>query len=403
MIKVASALVEEGCRVSIVSPIYGEAMEPLDTEYLRSPGIRGTPYSFVREHHPLRYYWTGFQLRLARQRTARVSLPKLPLDALGRATTRAFPELLNLALSHPADLYYGGTAAGLSVAAEAARLRGVPFALDLEDFHTGELDGSAQSDLTRRLRGEIERRLLPQAAFLTVASEAIRAEYELTYGIQASVINNVFPLPNREPDVSLSPDGKLRLLWISQVIGPDRGIETAVNAMAQADVPGTLTLIGNPSGDYAAMVQELAFTRAPKLDVVHLPPSYRAQKKDHIIDLCRGYDVGLTLEQAGVLNRALCLCNKPFSYLPAGSAVAFTDTPGQRPLAEALGPAALLFRIGDDATFAAGLRAWAQQPSMLLAAKTAAWEAARTRWHWEHPQERDKALALVRGVWEERP
>ena len=395
MVKLASALVEEGCRVSIVSPIYTETMVPLDLEYLRSPGIRGTPFIFARERHPLRYHWTGFRLRLARQQAARNSLPNLSLNELGRATTRAFPELLDLALSHSADMYYGGTATGLSVAAEAARLRGVPFALDLEDFHTGELDASSHSDRTRRLMGEIEHRLLPKAAALTVASDAIRAEYERTYDVRASTINNVFPLPDRVPDVSLARDGRLRLLWVSQVIGPDRGIEAAVNAMAEADVRGTLTLIGNSAGGYASAIQTLASARAPKLDVIHIPPSYQAQKKDHIIDLCRGYDVGLTLEQAGVLNRALCLCNKPFSYLPAGAAVAFTDTPGQRPLAEALGPAALLFRIGDNAAFAAGLRAWSQQPSMLLAAKTAAWEAARSRWHWEHPEERGRALTLV--------
>lgn len=395
MVKLASALVEEGCRVSIVSPIYSETMVPLDLEYLQSPGIRGTPFIFARARHPLRYLWTGFRLQLARQQAARDSLPKLSLNELGRATTRAFPELLDLALSHSADMYYGGTALGLSVAAEAARLRGVPFALDLEDFHTGELDASSHSDQTRRLMGEIEHRLLPKAAVLTVASDAIRAEYERTYDVRASTINNVFPLPDRVPDISLARDGRLRLLWVSQVIGPDRGIEAAVNAMAEADVRGTLTLIGNSVDGYASTIQALASARAPKLDVIHIPPSYQAQKKDHIIDLCRGYDVGLTLEQAGVLNRALCLCNKPFSYLPAGAAVAFTDTPGQRPLAEALGQAALLFRIGDNAAFAAGLRAWSQQPSMLLAAKTAAWEAARSRWHWEHPEERGRALALV--------
>ena len=32
----------------------------------------------------------------------------------------------------------------------------------------------------------------------------------------------------------------------------------------------------------------------------------------------------------------------------------------------------------------------------LLAAKQAAWNAAARRWHWDHPEERGKALALVR-------
>jgi len=381
--------------VHIVSPIYTEAMVAADMEFLRSPGIQGSPCNMVRRRHPLRYYWTGFRHRLTRRRAATALPDRLTLATLGRATTRAFPELLERAVACPADLYYGGTATGLSVAAEAARLRSTSFALDLEDFHTGELDASARSDLTRRLMGEIERRLLPQAAFLTVASDAIRTEYERIHKVQASTINNVFPLPSRAPDLSPPPDGRLRLLWVSQVIGPDRGIEAAIHAMAEADVPGTLTLIGNPLGGYLSALRTLASRRAPKLGIVHRPPSYQAQKKDHIIELCRGHDVGLTLEQARVLNRALCLCNKPFSYMPAGCAVAFTDTPGQRSLATAIGSAALLFAIGDTTAFATGLRAWSVNPRMLTAAKAAAWDAARTRWHWEHSLERGQVLALV--------
>ena len=72
------------------------------------------------------------------------------------------------------------------------------------------------------------------------------------------------------------------------------------------------------------------------------------------------------------------------------------DTIGQRTLARDIGRDALLFKPGDIDLFAHGLRHSAENPAALLAAKQAAWNAAARRWHWEHPEERGKALALVR-------
>lgn len=115
------------------------------------------------------------------------------------------------------------------------------------------------------------------------------------------------------------------------------------------------------------------------------------------------FDVGLSVEPGFSRNNELALSNKSFAYLVAGLAVAFTNTPGQRELADDIGAGALTFASQDTAAQAAGFRHWAQNPTGLLAARQAAWAAAQRRWHWEHPQERDKALALVRGVWEGRP
>jgi hypothetical protein len=109
------------------------------------------------------------------------------------------------------------------------------------------------------------------------------------------------------------------------------------------------------------------------------------------------------LEQAHVLNRDLCLCNKLFTYMLAGLALACTDTKGQRPLAEDLGAGAVLVRPGDVATLAAGLKRWADDVQGLARAKRACWEAARRRWHWEHPLERGALLRVVAGAFREQP
>jgi hypothetical protein len=138
----------------------------------------------------------------------------------------------------------------------------------------------------------------------------------------------------------------------------------------------------------------MAKERAPKLRVVHHAP----QPPDRMVDLCRDYHVGLALEVAEPPNRAICLTNKAFTYILAGLAVVFTDTPGQHDLAMDLGPGAFLYSPGDIGKLAQGLRLWAEDPAQLLAARRAAWAAACRRWHWQHPDEEGTLLRAVREV-----
>ena len=111
--------------------------------------------------------------------------------------------------------------------------------------------------------------------------------------------------------------------------------------------------------------------------------------------VARGYDVGLALELMDVRNRQLCLTNKAFTYILAGLAVAISDTPGQHALGVDLGDGAALVKPGDPDALAAALARWAADPDALDAAKRAAWDAARRRWHWEHEEERGRLCRLV--------
>ena len=392
MMKMAVALAEAGYRVSIVSPICVEGVYEADLRFLADPRWLGTPVKMVHRFQPWTYYRTGLRMKLARRLLRRGDLGRRSLASLGRGYTRAFDELLKRALAQPADLYLGGTAGGLVVAARAAELRGVPFALDLEDFHSAEQDPSPQADMSHAIIAEIERRVLPRARFLTVGSQAMGETYTATYGVECQTINNVFTLPDTTPQFAPGPAGRLKLVWLSQTLGPGRGIEAAIEALGRARIQAMLTVRGNPTPGYVEELIALAARVAPQLRMEHARPDMTKT----VVELCRGNDVGLALEQAHILNRDICLCNKPFTYMLAGLAVAFTDTAGQRQLARDLGEGALLFKIGDIEAQAAGFRHWAENPAALLAAKQAAWNAATRRWHWEHPEERGKALALVR-------
>jgi glycosyltransferase involved in cell wall biosynthesis len=143
--------------------------------------------------------------------------------------------------------------------------------------------------------------------------------------------------------------------------------------------------------DYVESLLRLARETAPQLTLTPLGPA----PMDDMIDLCRPHDVGLALEDSG---RSLSLSNKTPTYILAGLTVAMTDTPGQRELAPDLGEGALVCDPGDVEGLASGFKKWSEDPTLLARAKEAAWAAARSRWHWEHPDERGKLIEAIAGI-----
>ncbi len=165
-----------------------------------------------------------------------------------------------------------------------------------------------------------------------------------------------------------------------------------MTALGLAGVSAELALRGRAQDGYLDALRCLAAARAPQVEVVHHPPA----PPDAMVDLARGYDVGLALEQMTPRNRQLCVTNKAFTYMLAGVAVAISDTPGQHALGVDLGRAAALVAPGDVTALAAAFAEWARNPAALDCAKRTAWQAAGRRWHWEHECERGTLYRLVR-------
>jgi glycosyltransferase involved in cell wall biosynthesis len=267
----------------------------------------------------------------------------------------------------------------------------VPYALDLEDFHTAETGDTPGARFDHTLAERVERAVLPGALFLSAASGPIASAYRAKYGHAPIAIHNTFPLPDGAPDLAPGGGEGLRLYWFSQTIGAGRGLEDAVRAMGLAALPGQLHVRGSAVAPYLDGLRRLAVAVAPALEIVHHEPA----SPDAMVDLCRAYDAGLSLEQPGVPNRDLCVTNKVFTYMLAGLPVVLTATSGQQPIAADLDEGALLYAPGDVAMLAKGLRRWADDRALLGRARRASWEAARRRWHWEHPEERGALLAAV--------
>ncbi len=421
MLKAADAFAEAGYNVRVVSTRHTAWADAGDADIVRR---RNGAWSWAvvdyRKEAAATYFTSGVRFRGARWIARAFGTRNLNLFGAACARERVFPEVVAKALEEPADLIYGG-GGGVATTAVAGRRMRVPFGIDLEDFHLDEHTDSPDARLTRDLTARIEGEVLRSATFLTAGSEAIADAYLEEYGVRPTAINNAFPLPPYSPSLGetttthyqTNPLGNdvsadvpeqnasrqkepapIRLYWFSQTIGPGRGLEDAVHAVGLAHFPCELHLRGAALTGYVAELSQLAGNVAPQLSVIEHAPGV----PDEMVELCRGYDIGLGLEETVVPNRSLCLTNKALTYILAGLAVVLTDTVGQRPLAETLGEGAVVYRSGDIGTLARGLSGWARDRHLLGRAKAAAWRAAQTRWHWDHEEEKGKLVRIVQSV-----
>jgi glycosyltransferase involved in cell wall biosynthesis len=395
MVKVADALAEAGYRVTVVSTTgWAQWARVADEQmYERRAGKwRWVKVDWDRHSAWVTWLWSALRTRAARRLAAILNPRYMSLQSLGAAHIRISPELARAAARVDADFFYGGGSA-LAATAIAADRRGVKFALDLEDFHSAEVDPSIDSGFSGRIVERIERIVLPRASFITAASPQISQAYHQAYNVTPTTINNVFPLPS-EPPKRLRAEGPFRAYWFSQTIGPNRGLGDAIKAFGLLGCDAELHLRGNCDNGYVVKLRQIASNTAPRLKVETHPPA----DPDEMVKLAQPYDIGLALERSTVRNRDICLTNKAFTYLPAGLAVAFSDTTAQRELAGQLGDAAIIYSSGHPDIFAEQLRRWASDRDELLRAQGAAWEAAKSRWHWEHELERGALLKLIAAI-----
>jgi glycosyltransferase involved in cell wall biosynthesis len=291
------------------------------------------------------------------------------------------PALADLAHRTPADLYIAHYPAALPVAAAAARRFRARYAYDAEDYHLGDWPDDPAHDGSRRLVREIERRYLSGCAYVTAASPGIADAYAQTYGIaRPTVLLNVFPLELAPPGPTPKGTGEPgpSVYWFSQTIGPARGLECAVKAIALARTQPHLYLRGTPAPGYADELAMLA-VEAGSAERVHL---LDPAAPDEMVRLASAYDLGLCGEPAHTANNARALSNKLFSYLVAGVPPLMSATPAQHAFAVEAGIEDQLYPSGDAVKLAALMDGILGSPERLRAARVRALRLATERYNW---------------------
>jgi hypothetical protein len=391
MLKAADTLHEAGYRVRVVSTSQTPWAIEADRRLHARRAWRWHCIAYGRRSAPWRWLATGIRSRVAQAITR---IPGMParISIAAPAFSRVHAELVNTILREPQDFIYGGTSGAVAAVTEASRRSGTPCGVDFEDFHCAEQSSGIGETVRDSLASTIMADAIRHAAFVTVGSAAIGRACAERFGVTPKTINNVFPLPEVPPEDAGS--GPLRLYWFGQTIGPGRGLEDVVRAAGAARIPAELHVRGVLVPEYGAVLAMLCRTQAPRLRLVH----HDTADPDDMVNACRGFDVGLALETGDTLNRALCLTNKALTYPLAGLAMVLTSTPGQRVLVDDLGPDAVSYAPGNVDALADGLARWHEDRAGLQDARRASWNAACTRWRWDHPLERDALLAAMRAV-----
>lgn len=394
MVKAADTLSEAGYDVRVVSANFLKWAQDADRALLDTKRWKSAIVDYSRNTAPLSYFATGVQHRLNRM-WARV-LPRLvtPVWLAAAANSRAHHQLLRMATAEPADLFYASTSSAFPVAYEAASLQKVPFALDFEDLHTAEQDDTSEGRFIQQLVKRIEIEIVYKAAFVTTACRGITNHLRAAYsGVTPETLLNVFPLserPRQRP--LLRSDNRLRLYWYSQTIGRGRGLEDAVQAIAQLPRGMVeLHLRGRWHAGYEEHLRHL--WEEAQLDPRHLI-AHSPVAPGSLVRRAAEYDAGLALETPVSKSRELCMTdlstNKVHTYLLAGIAIAASSLTEGGVIFDGAG---FSYRSGDAVALARGLQEWLSDRATLEAARDKAWKLGSSRFNWD--AEKSKLLAKV--------
>src|SRR5580765_2422786 len=299
MLKAADALTDAGYRVRLVSVSQTPWMTVTDAAI--SARRHWTPFvvDYSQATAPALRRKTGVRFKLMQTLATTIGSSSVPMGVAIRAYGRAHDELVDAATAEPADLVYGGSTGALAAVVESARKLGVPYAVDFEDFHSGEAIGEG-SELQNALAERVERYVIPGAAFITAASPMIAETYADQHGISPLVIHNTFSIASAQ--VAERRDGRLHLYWFSQTLGPRRGLEEVIRAAGVARIEIELHLRARPIPEYLDSLQRLQAAVASQLKIVNHQPA----TPDDMVALAQPYDAGLACEEPEPLNRQLC-------------------------------------------------------------------------------------------------
>jgi glycosyltransferase involved in cell wall biosynthesis len=308
------------------------------------------------------------------------------------ANSDATPGLRRAALRTGADLYVAHYTAALPAAADAARARNALYAFDAEDFHTGEIPDLAEYARERSIVRSIEKALLPGCAHVTAASPGIAEAYAAEYGLrQPTVVLNVFPRSNapEAPTSKGNAEPGPSLYWFSQTIGPNRGLECAIQALGLAQTRPHLYLRGTPAAGYGASLRQLAGAAGVEDRLHVLEPAAPHQMER----LAAQHDLGFVGETGYTFNRRIALTNKQFSYLLAGIPAILSDVPAHQAFARDADGAVTLYETGDAPSLATQLDGILAHPDRLAAMRVRAFQLGQERFNWQ--VEQAKLIACV--------
>ena len=289
--------------------------------------------------------------------------------------------LLRAARDEDADLTIGHQEVGTWVCARLLRA-GRRVGVDVEDWYSELPNADQSADVAVGLLRSVERATLGGAAYAVTTSGALAGALADAYGAAPPrVVYNAFPWADRDGLDGRAVDrparDRLSLHWVSQTIGPDRGLGLLFDALRLVETPVDVHLRGTLSPENEAWLRA-SFPADRHGLFVHglVPPA-------ELLSRIAEHDVGIALESTTPRSRDLSVTNKILHYLLGGLAVVATRTAGQEEVAAQAPGAVAVVDQGDAGAMAEAVRALSRDPEALRRAKVSALDAARRTFCWE--------------------
>ena len=290
-----------------------------------------------------------------------------------KAACRGLRSFQNAIQRNTPDLIIGHNPGTLPLLRWAKVSLGISVLFDAEDYHSGEFEeGSPEHRQTQFL----EDQSLPIIGAISAASPLIAEAYRNRFpSLQVDTVNNAFPT-SLQPDFHEDIPVPLKLVWFSQVIGLDRGLQGFFHRLQTLQGVGIeITLIGRSNPN---TVDELrGCLRHPEHQLEVLPPIPESE----LAQILAQHHIGLALETTETLNHQLCRANKLFMYPLTGCLMLVSSTPGQDDFLEEHPETGISLSQWDEIKTL--LHIWSEDPANLNERRKRAWHLAKRQLNWE--------------------
>lgn len=380
VVKEAAALVSAGYAVIVISPQWSSKLRREDQRLARNHGFEHrVPVDLSRGGY--RDFFYRLRRRVGREMVKRLGVQDSASLAYGLQT------LKTEAVRIRADLVIGHQEVGLVIACEL-QASGMNCGVDLEDWYSEDLLASARKYRPIRLLKRLEAQALSSMAHCTTTSEAMASAMVAEYACRKpTCVYNSFEAVQPSDADGLVPDRRFpdrpSLYWVSQTIGPGRGLEELMDALTRVDRPLELCLRGQIDPAYKQdLLHTLGESTPHQVTFLDLVPAEElgARSAQH--------DIGLALEESEPLSRDLTITNKLFHGLQAGLAVVATRTTGQEEAARIAVGGVQLVEENSAAALGEVLNGLLRDPRRLEEAKAASRLAAAGPLAWTTQAER---------------
>jgi glycosyltransferase involved in cell wall biosynthesis len=325
VVKEADALAKLGYDVHVLSAIYNKKQIQHTESILQGRlwNIHYVAHQCGDLSQQVRWQFNRLYNRLIRQ------LPLAPEYRLRRTIHNSVASLASLALALDADFYSLHNEPSMFVASELTK-RGLPFAFDLEDWHSENHVYGTDPSVYQILK-ELEASVFSTAQFVTTTSNVLASAIADFYRCpKPHVIYNSFPDTGQVYQPVVESDF-LHICWFSQTVGRGRGLELLCEAISRVKQNFKVSIRGNIYD--CAFAEELMHRlgSAANCELSLLPLCSHSELEQWI----PSHHVGFASEIPHCLNRDLSITNKMLQYMQSGLCVVATDTRAQLEVADA--------------------------------------------------------------------